>query len=362
MVLSDYSMGWQKEFDRYPGIKLEYTPLDLMWKCAKYSNFNEHYPHFFAKSGYFAFFIYDPDKFWVYDIFRVQMVLNALNASNVRRALIEPKTIDEAIAFIQQMIDSGNLVWATHIEPILIYGIEGPKGKERVHWYNPNVAPDGSTWGRDEINEWWMLQKNYGQHILISPVRVVPGVNTEDEITVELIKLVVQNYRNREIEIGDEKVAFGFGAYDRYIADLRNEDFDFLKKFGDNQTQIRTAWFSFSIYSQWTQYFAAHSYFSNVAKIFPQKESKILQRIADNYADAFGHWLKWEKIIGRHPDENVFLQRIGSMDSRNKAADEVELAKKSLVEAIDAQKEFIDVAGISLDEDDDDDSGDEAEN
>ncbi|MCD6594403.1 hypothetical protein J7L68_01835 [bacterium] len=356
MVLSNYNTGWQKEFDRYPGIKLEYTPLDLMWKCANYSGSTEHYPHFFAKSGYFAFFLYDADKFWVYDIFRVQMVLNALNASNVRRAISEPKSIDEAIAFIEQMIDGGNVVWATYIEPILIYGIEGIKGKERIHWYNPNIAPDGSTWGRDELNGWWESQKDYGQHILISPARVMPGVNTEEEIATELIKLVVQNSQNNEMEIGDEKIAFGSSAYDKYITDLRNKDFDFLEKIGENQMQIRTAWFSFAIYSQWTQYFAAHSYFSNVAKVFPKKESKILQKSADHYADVFGHWLKWEKIIGRHPDENVFLQRIGSIDLRQKAADEVELAKKSLVAAIDAQKEFIDIAGISLDDDNDEKS------
>jgi len=348
MVLSNYNYGWREEFRRYPGMKLEYTPLDLMWKAAKYSGLSEHYPHFFAKSGYFAFFLYDIDQFWIYDIFRVPLVENSLNACNVQRNIMEPHSPDEAVSFIKEMIDSGNLVWATNFEPMLIYGFEGHSGSERLYWYNPNVAPDGITWGRDEVLQWWQLQENIGQHILISPVRVVPGVNSDEEIAIELMKLVVQNAQNESIQIGDSEVPLGLNAYDKYIQDLRNPDVDFLKKSGENETLLRTAWFSFAIYSQWTQYFAAHSFFSHIANSFNPDEQKIVQQIADYYGDAFGHWIRWEKIIGRTPDEDEFLRRIGSQENRIKSAECVENAKESIAKAVELQMELLQQKNISL--------------
>jgi len=361
MVLSNYNLKWHDEFARYPGIKLEYVPLDLMWKAANYSGMSEHYPHFFAKSAYFSFFLYDPDKFWVYDIFRVPLVQNALNACNIRRSSIEPETFEQAVSFIYQMINSGNLVWITYIEPILIYGFEGIPNKERIHWYNPNIAPDGATWGRDELEMWWMSQKSIGQHTLIAPLGVVPGINPEEEITAELAKLVIKNWQSGEIIIDKDSIAAGISAYEKFISDLRNDDFDFLKPFGNEKTLLRTAWFTFAAYSQWTQYYAAHAFFTHIADSYSETQKKTLRSAADHYANAYGHWINWEKVIGRHPNEEEFFKRIGIMENRLKAADYVDMAKLEVGKAIESLGEFLESQGISPDDKEEDETENETE-
>jgi len=346
MVISNFYVGWKEEFDRYPGMKLEYVPLDVAWKAAFFVGMKEHYPHFFAKSGYFALFLYDLDRYWVYDIFQVQLVENALNGANVQRYFVEPKSLDEAMNFIYQMINSGNLVWATYFEPILIYGIEGDPGNERVHWYSPRINPGGEIWGRDEIERWWNAREQLGgSHTLIAPAKVVPGVNTEEGIATELARLAVENWESEHLAIGDTKIPIGAAAYDRYIADLKNPEVDFTKKFGEDRIMFRMAWLSMAIYAQWTQYFAAHTYFAHIADLFPREQAELLRKTAECYSDAYGFWLEWEKYIGRTDDENEFIKRAQDMQRRQKGAQMVERAKESIAEAVRHLKEFLSLRG-----------------
>ncbi len=346
MVLSNYNVGWNEEFARYPGMKLEYVPLDVAWKAAFFVGMKEHYPHFFAKSGYFSIFIYDPDRFWVYDIFQVQLVENALNGCNIQRYTLKPNSIREALEFIRQMINSGNLVWATYFEPILIYGIEGNPGSERLYWYSPRINPDGTIWGKDEIEQWWDSQEQIGTHTLIAPARVAPGANSPEEIVSELARLAVENAQTDHLDLGEDlSVPFGLAAYDRYIADLRNPEFDFTRQFGDDKIMYRMAWLSVAIYSLWTQYFAAHTYFSHIANLFPEKQAEALHQAARHYGNAYGHWLEWEKFVGRVEDEKEFIERARSMERRNSAADAVEKAKNSVKQAVDSLARYIELRG-----------------
>ncbi len=350
MVLSNYTLGWKEEFLRYPGLRLEYTPLDLMWKAAKYSGLNERYPHFYAKSGYFSFFLYDLERFWIYDIFRVPLVQNSLNGCNVRHAIFEPKTIDEAASFIYEMINTGNLVWATHYEPILIFGVEGEGGMRTLHFYNSNIAPKGATWGLDELDAWWAQQESLGAHVLISPMGIAGGINTEEEILMELAKLAVTNFNASKLDFAEDiTVPLGLAAYDAYMTDLRDPKIDFLKPYGENQAMMRTTWFSFAIYSQWTQYFAAHAYFQNNAQIFPTEQQVPLYKAAEAYAKAYGHWLEWEQTIGRTSDGELFARRLADMKARESAAEKVELARDSVLMAVMALGEFLELRGIDPD-------------
>jgi len=79
-----------------------------------------------------------------------------------------------------------------------------------------------------------------------------------------------------------------------------------------------------------------------------------LRKAAQHYSAAFGYWLKWEEIIGRHPDEATFVARIGDMKSRIAAAEQVERARDEVAKAVEAIKEFLDLRGVSLDEENND--------
>ncbi|RKZ28394.1 hypothetical protein DRQ26_01185 [bacterium] len=349
MVLSNYNSGWREELERYIGMKLEYVPLDIAWKCARYGGLREHYPNFFAKSGFFAFFLYDIDKFWVHDLFRLFLVDNALNASNVQRITFDPKNADEGIAFLEDMVNRGNLVWVSWMEPLLVFGVEDSDRGVLVHWYNPVFAPEGTTWGRDELERWWNWADFDGAHLMIAPTGISPGTNSEEFIIVELVKLAVQNKKIEYYEFGDTKIPFGINAYSAYASDLRNPDVDFLQKSDDGKLE-RTSWFDFAIYSQWTQTFAAHSYFSRISSIFPEDEREALKRASEHYGRCYAHWIEWEKIIGRHPDRETFYARIKDMKKRSSAADVVIKARDELEKALGALEEFLAKKNISTDE------------
>ncbi len=350
MVLSNYRLNWREEFERYPGMKLEYVPLEVAWKVARYAGLREHYPNFFAKSGFFAFFIYDLDKFWVHDLFRLFLVDNALTACNVQRAVFNPKNIDESIAFLKEMVDRGNLIWVSWMEPLLVYGVEDSERRVLIHWHNSAFAPDGTTWGRDEIEGWWNWADSENAHLMIAPTGISPDANSEEFIAVELAKLAVQNGKLEQYEIGGAKTPFGLSAYSAYADDLRNPETDFLKKSEDGNLE-RTFWFDFAIYSQWSQTFAAHSYFSHISSIFSGEERDMLKSASEHYGKSYGHWLDWEKVIGRHPDRDVFYARMKDMGKREAAADAVMSARDEIGKAIDALSQFLDKRGISIDKD-----------
>ena len=352
MVLSNYRACWKGEFERYPsGLKLEYPPLDVAWKAAKYSGMKDHYPHFFAKSGYFAFFLYDIERFWVYDLFRTYLVDNALTGCNVRRTVFNPTNLDEAIAFMREMVRCGNLIWVSWMQPLLVYGVEDLENGVLVHWHNPVFAQQGTTWGRDELERWWNWADFEEAKLMIAPTGIAPGVNTDEEITVELAKLAVRNGEIDEYELSGVKIPFGLKAYERYADDLRNPDVDFLEV-DESGKPLRTAWFDFSIYCQWTQTFAAHSYFSYVSSIFTGVEKEHLSRAAEHYSRAYGHWLEWEKLLGRHPDQSVFSSRLSDIAQRSAAADAVDRARGEVKKAIESLADFLSSKNISLEDED----------
>ena len=324
-------------------------PLDIAWKSAFYAGAREHYPHFFAKSGYFTFFMYDLDRFWVYDLFRMPIVDNAFTGSNVKRTIIDPVSIEEVVAFLREIISCGNLVWMSWMEPLLVYGVENSGKSVLIHWHNPVFAPDGTTWGLDELEDWWKWADFEGARALIAPSGVCPGTNPEEEVAVEIAKLAVQNMRTEYIEVGDAKIPFGLSAYAAYSADLRNPKIDFLIKDKDGKME-RTSWFCFAIYNQWTQNFAAHSYFSHIAPIFSKKQRDILIKVADAYAKTYGHWVMWESLIGRHQSKELFYSRIGDINKRKSAADIVDSASAEIKKAVDLLEEFLNIRGVSLDE------------
>ncbi len=349
MVLSNYNSNWREEFERYPGMKLEYVPLEIAWKAARYAGSREHYPNFFAKSGFFAFFLYDIDKFWVHDLFRLFLVDNALTACNVQRAAFNPKNIDESVVFLKEMVERGNLIWVSWMEPLLVYGVEDSERRILIHWHNSAFAPDGTTWGRDEIEQWWKWADFDNAHFMIAPTGIAPNANSEEFILVELAKLAVQNGKLEYYELGDSKIPFGLSAYSAYADDLRNPDIDFLKKTKDGNLE-RTFWFDFAIYSQWSQTFAAHSYFSHISSIFSGEERNALKAASKHYGKSYGHWLEWEKIIGRHPDRELYYARIKDMEKRKSAADAVMAARDEVRSAIDALAQFLDKRGVSVDD------------
>lgn len=349
MVLSNYQLGWKDERERYPGMRLEYIPLDIAWKAARYAGMNERYPHFFAKSGHFAFFLYDLDRFWVYDLLRIYLVDNALSGCNVRRSIFDPPNINDAVAFIKEMVKCGNLIWVSWMEPLLVYGMEDSERGFLIHWHNPAFAPEGTTWGRDELENWWNWADFENARLLIAPTGVEPGVNSEEDIAVELAKLAVRNGNIDNFELGDVNVPFGDSAYSAYAEDLRNPDIDFLKK-NDDGKQERIAWFCFAIYSQWTETFAAHTYFSHISSAFPEVEREALRDAADHYGKAYGHWLEWEQIIGRHPDAEIYKARIKDMKTRVAAAEKVEAARKEIANATEALAKFLKIRGIPLED------------
>lgn len=346
VVLSNYNVGWRKELARYPGMQLEYVPLDIMWKAARYAGMTEHYPHFFAKSGYFAFFAYDLDRFWVFDLFRLEVVENALAACNVRRAALEPQSLEEAIGFMREMIQCGNLVWMSWLEPVLVYGVEGSRGNEMIHWHNPSFAPSGTTWGRDELEGWWNWSSERGAHLLVAPVGVSPGQNPEEKIVEELAKLAVQSYRTEFLELGEVRISFGLRAYAAYADDLKNPEVDFLVEDADGK-RSRTAWFCFAIYSQWTQTFAAHCYFSHIASFFPERQRSALEAAAQHFGNAYGHWLEWQKIIGKCAKKEEFFERVRDMNLRVAASREVLAAREDVEKAVASLEEFLAARGVS---------------
>ncbi len=343
MVLTNYKMGWKEEFDRYPGMRLEYIPLDIAWKAAYYAGMREHYPHFFAKSGFFAFFVYDLDKFWVYDIFRNILVDNALDGCNVRRTTLIPDKLDDAIAMIREMVRCGSLIWMSWFEPILVYGFEEEKKGILLQWHNPAFAPEGTTWGRDELDEWWNWADYQEARLLIAPTGVVPGANREEDVVVELARLMVENADTSVIELENIEIKFGFAAYNAFASDLRNPDIDFRGGIGGDRKAERLAWFDFASYSQWSQLFAAHSYFAHVSHRFFDEKRKLLQNTSESFAKAYGHWLEWEAVIGRHPDNDVFISRIGDMESRIIAANKIDDARKEIEICVEILAEFLEL-------------------
>lgn len=338
MVLSNYHIGWAEEFSRYPGLKLEYPPLDILWKVARYSGLSERYPHFFAKSGYPAYFVYSLDKPWVYDIFRNSVVNSALDVCGVHRIEGEPEDLEQLIDFLFKVINEGKLVWMSWFLPILVYGIEGTSKNVCVHWYNPIFAPQGKIWGLNDIRSWWHWADFQGARLVIAPDGVEPQDN-DAEIVLKLAEFVKANMENPYLEMDGEKIPMGLSAYDKYIEDLRNPSVDFLVSDEDGE-KYRTGWFSFAIYCQWTQNFALHCFFASASNFFPKYQRKLLNEIADTFGQVYGHWLDWEKQIGRHQNPRIFEERIANIERRQLSAECVFKAKESLVKALALIEEF----------------------
>lgn len=343
MVLSNYYIGWAEEFSRYPGMKLEYPPLDILWKVAQYSGMAERYPHFFAKSGYPAYFIYSLDKPWVYDIFRNAVVDNVLDVCGVYRAEGEPETVEQLLNFLFTVINEGRLVWMSWYQPVLVYGIEGTSKNVCVHWYHPIFAPQGIIWNLKELMNWWEWADFQGARLVIAPGRVEPQDN-EIEIAIKLAEFVASNMRNPYLEMNGEKIPMGLSAYDKYVEDLNDKNIDFLAV-DDEGRKWRVGWFSFAIYSQWTQNFALHCFFSRASDFFQKEQKRLLNEIADAFGQVYGHWLNWEKQVGRHQNVKTFESRIGDLSRRQVSAECVLQAKGTLLKALSLIDEFVGSVG-----------------
>ncbi len=335
MVLSKYKDGWEKEFQKYPGMMLEYTPLDLAWKASYYIGLRQDYPVFFAKSGYSSFFLYDLEKPWVYDVFRFSAVDSALDVCDVKRYQALPKDLPEALEFIKTMVDSGRLVWISWFDPLLVYGLEVSAGSLAVNWYHPTFAPDGSSWGMDELAKWWEWTDNPESKKLIAPSEIKCDESiTEKDLVPNLAEMIVKNFRQSFIEMdGKEKVPMGLAAYDAYIKDLSNPDVDFLVE-NENGDRSRLAWFDAPIYSQWTQNYALHSYFYKISRVIPQDLRENLTKAADCFGNAYANWKKWHKLVGRKDDADEFLRCVAYMKKRIQAAEKVKLAKTEIEKAL----------------------------
>lgn len=334
MVLGNYKDGWDKELGRYPNMRLLYVPVDIAWKAAYYVGMSCHYPHFYAKSGYPTFFLYNLDNPWVFDLFRFAVVDSALDSCNVHRYEGEPGSIEEAVKFIQEMITHGRLVWMSWYDPILVYGIEINEGSIRLHWYHPYFAPDGITWGPDELQKWWEWSDVKGAHKLIAPADIKSDDSvTEIEIAEKLCELLLKNFRQKELNLDGLKAKMGLAAYDQYIADLKNKDINFLEKINDEQPRL--LWFDIPIYAQWTQNFALHAYLSFVSKSIPGEKGKLMLEAAELFGKAYANWLKWEKIVGREKGDKVLMKNVAKMDVRIKAAEEVTKARDNVAKALE---------------------------
>lgn len=333
MVLSDYNATWDKDFAPYPDMRLEYGPLESMWKVVRYIGINIPVPHFFAKSGYGTFFLYDIDRFWVYDIMRERVIHSASELCGAEtEVLYEPESLDTALSFIERHIDMGRLVYMSWFEPFVVFGLSGGIEHPRLHWHNFAFAPQGTIWGRDELEQqWWKWADFQGAHSLIA-VTGKKEAPSEAKIVETLCEGIVKNMQQDSFPL-DPPVAMGLAGYTAYARDLRDPSIDFMKKDDDGE-QRRISWFCFALYSQWTQLYALKTYLNDTVESMDKGKREPVRSAVKYLNDAFEHWLEWERLIGRHPDRELYEKRIRDIEVRKKAADAVDAARESIEKVV----------------------------
>ncbi len=332
LVLTDYMRAWQHDD---PTLKIEYGPLDILWKLVRYSGVDISRAAFFSISGYPSTFFYSRDVFWVYDILRSEVIRKAANLSGVNLKAFTPESIDDALNFFHQSIGRGVPVYASWFEPILVYGLEGSSERPSLKWHNSVFAPDGLSWNREDIeNNWWKWTEESSMRVLLT-VEKGSGYKLTRATFISVLREFHEGMKSGQGE--KNNTWSGFDAIRTYAADMKNPEIDFT--IFDQESKLnRVAWMDFAIYSQWTQFIAIRDFIQEGIEVFPELK---LTDVRDNLSEVIYHWSEWEGKIGRLSDEELFIRRIADLQIRIHAALSVERSLDALRRALEALENFL---------------------
>ncbi|MFP4458978.1 MAG: hypothetical protein ACLFSQ_05270 [Candidatus Zixiibacteriota bacterium] len=340
MVIGDFRRSWESSDISNSEIKLEYGPLDIAWKLARYEGSGISKPVFYAQSGYSTTFLYNKDKFWVYDNLRDEFVRNALTRAGLKIKIVLPNNFEDAIELVKENIEHARLVYASWYEPFLIYGFEDNQENPTIHWHNRAFADKGQTWDKEDFYQnWW----NWTEIPEAKNLVIVEGKTEPPDLrllTIEIVKDFVDNMRLTGNTKEPDGTYSGLRAYHAYYEDLKNESVK-MNVFERDSGINRIAWFDFAIYSQWTQTYALKCLFEEAKSRFDKKKADELENAANELNEAYKQWHNWEGKIGRLDDEDLFLRRIGNIQIRRYAAENVLEARSRLEKALDYSEKFL---------------------
>ncbi len=333
LVLTDYSRAWDHTS---PEQVIEYGPLDIIWKLVRYSGADISRSVFFALSGFPTFFFYNRDKFWVFDALRDRVIQRGLAITGFEMESFEPESLEDAIAFMDKYIGLAIPIYASWFEPILIYGLEGHVEHPAINWYNPVFAPEGLTWGLDELqNNWWNWSDNPAAKKL-TVVRKKKDFQLSKELYLTTLRDFVNGMEGLD-KVDEDGTFSGVKAIEAYSADLKDPEVDFTLV--DQEKGLnRVAWIDFAIYSQWTQLIAMRNFIDTGLELVDGDED--LDASSEFLMQAIYHWSEWEEKIGRLSDEDLFMRRIANMQIRFHAASSVDRSIDALKMALDSINKY----------------------
>jgi hypothetical protein len=188
MVIGDFRTSWENDSSYKTGRQPEYGALEALWKVFHYHDVSIDRYSFNAITGYPSIYAYHKDMFWLYDVFREQIIDNALKRCGFEVNRIIPNSFEEALLFVKDSLFLAKPVYVSWYEPFVIYGYDGDLKAAHIHWQSDSLALNGRTDSRKWFEKnWWNYSDKDSDRMMMVIKKKISDLSIVKKIFLDIL-------------------------------------------------------------------------------------------------------------------------------------------------------------------------------